>query len=47
MYSVLTDSNQTWTASVGVLKLDLKSKFYDPTDSEHEFHKQESKIGYP
>ena len=39
MYSILTNSNQTWTASVGALKLDLELKFYDPSDSEHKFHK--------
>ena len=39
MYSILTNSNQTWTTSVRVLNLYLKSKFHDPTDSEHKFHK--------
>ena len=36
-YSILTNRNQTWTARLECLT--RISKFYDPTDSEHKFHK--------
>ena len=34
-YSILTNSNRLWTTTVAVIRLN----FYDPTDSEHKFHK--------
>ena len=36
-YSILTNGNQTWTARLD--SLTRISKFYDPSDSEHKFHK--------
>ena len=36
-YSILTNGTQTWTARLECLT--RISKFFDPTDSEHKFHK--------
>ena len=36
-YSILTNGNQAWTARLE--SLTRISKFYDPSDSEHKFHK--------